>query len=338
MTTGRDSYVRIVRSGYLFPFTLRAVSITDLLPTANTRCPRPATSSRTWSGAEYVEITQPTRTYEGHARAVRRPARPAAARSPPRRSPRRRSSRRPTSRARRRPTRRSGCAPRRRRQILVRRRRLGEAWQVDFSAGVIWVDELDADDAASRTPWRASTRAHQPLAAPIRHERPAGGVRGRHRRQAGLDGPARDLLEFGGENHRQPLPLTPAWYPLLGEHPAFPQPSRSPGPVVGASAAAAGQFPSQFYNNGFQAGLPEIFLQVTKQAGLNIPPNLAGGMATPKFHHRRRRPRSRACRRHRQNAPRHVRPEVVLRHPRGQDPRRHQPRRRRPGGHGGQYG
>ena len=233
-----------------------------------------------------------------------------------------------------------GALQRRRRPVLVRRRRLG-------GPHVRLQRRRDLGRRARRRQHRRQEpggervlERRQPLAPPIRHERPAGGVRGRHRRQAGLDGPARGHARVRRADHHRTAAPDAGVVPLLrhGEHP----PSRSRAdrrdrwrePPV----AAAGRVPfavlQQRLPGRLARGLPP---GDSAGPGTQHPPQPRRRHGDAEFHDRRRRPRSRADRRHRQDAPRHVRPDVVLRHPRGQDPRRHQPRRHHPGGHGGRH-
>ena len=285
MTTGRDSYVRIVRSGYLFPFALRAVWIT--ISDREFQVSPSGDVVAYLVQREYVEITQPTRTYEGKSpepfAGRRNPLRTITAKtlaSPPLDPPIYVPGTTPTDQA-----------------FWVRSNGadvpfsfVGVDWEgrtFDFSAGVIWVDELDADNTGVKNPVASEYSSAANLS----------------RRQSAMNGqlvafadvtgakPGStaqhvDTLEFGGQTITSPLPLTPAWYPYFATAnirlPAAEQIAGTGGGSLPLPPLV--EFPSQFYNNGFQAGLPEIFLQVTQQAqGLNIPPNLAGGMATPNF-------------------------------------------------------
>ena len=151
MTTGRDSYVRIVRSGYLFPFALRAVHIT--VTDREFQVSESGDVVAYLVQRQYVEITQPTRTYEGKS------PEPHAGRRNPFRTITAKTLASPvldtplayvpgTT-----PTDvafwvRSGHADV---PVPVRRRGLGGP-TFDFSTGVIWVDELHANDAAVRNP------------------------------------------------------------------------------------------------------------------------------------------------------------------------------------------
>jgi len=284
MTTGRDSYVRIVRSGYLFPFALRAVWIT--ITDREFQVSPDGDVVAYLVQRQYVEITQPTRTYEGKSpepyAGRRNPLRTITAKtlaSPPIDAPGYISTT-PADQA-----------------FWVRAEGsdvpfsfVGVDWEgrkVDFSAGVIWVDELHADESSIYNAVATEYSASANLS----------------RRQSSLDGQLLafadvtgakpgstaqhvEVLEFGGQTITNPLPLTPAWYPYIATAnirlPAAEQISGAGGGSLPMPPQV--EYPSQFYKNGFQAGLPEVFLQVIAQAQpLSIPPNLAGGMATPNF-------------------------------------------------------
>jgi hypothetical protein len=285
MTTGRDSYVRIVRSGYLFPFALRAVWIT--ITDREFQVSPSGDIVAYLVQRNYVEITQPTRTYEGASpepyAGRRNPLRTITAKTlatPPLDPPSFIAGTTPTDQA-----------------FWVRSEGADvpfsfvavdwEGRSFDFSASVIWVDELDADETAVADPVETE------YSSPANLTRRESDLNGQLLAFADVTGAKPgstaqhvDSLEFGGQIITDPLALTPAWYPYVASAairlPAAEQIAGTGGGSLPTPPQV--QYPSQYYLNGFQAGLPEIFLQVVAQTQpLSIPPNLAGGMATPNF-------------------------------------------------------
>jgi len=288
MTTGRDSYVRVVRSGYLYPFALRAVWIT--ISDREFQVSPDGDVVAYLVQRQYVEITQPTRTYEGSSAGS---PEPFAGRRMPLRTITAKTLATPPIDP---PTFVPFTSPP---DVAfwvqaggsdIPFSFVGVDWEgrtVDFSAGVIWVDGqyanessvydlVDSDyESVPNLPRRQSSLDGQILAfADVTGAKP--GSTAQHV----------ETLEFGGYLIGNPLANTPSWYPVLNHAnihlPAAEQISGAGGSGLPAPPQVA--YPSQFYQNGFQAGLPEVFLQVTDPpVPLNIPPNLAGGMATPNF-------------------------------------------------------
>ena len=158
MTTGRDSYVRIVRSGYLFPFALRRRVDHDLRP----RVPGvPVRRRRRLPGPAPVRRDHPADPHlRGPlARAVRGPAQPAPHdhRQDARLAAARPADLHPGHDADRPGV--LGALQRRRRPVLVRRRRLGGPHVRLQRRRDLGRRARRRQHRRPRTRWRASTRA-----------------------------------------------------------------------------------------------------------------------------------------------------------------------------------
>ena len=282
-----------MRSGYIFPFALRAVwiTITD----------REFQVSPGGDVVAYLVQRQYVRDHpadpdlRGHEpRAVRRPTQPAADDHRQDASPRRRRDGPgmivPDVGA---PIRPSGCASA---GQTCPSPFVGVDWEgrkVDFSAGVIWVDPTTPSTTQRAGPFTTPMATEYSGAAnlspaPVRPGRPSCW----RSPTSPAPSPARRpsmwrSLEFGGQTDRPAhCPFTPAWYPYIATAnirlPAAEQISGTGG--GGLRCRLWSRTRRSSTSNGFQAGLPEVFLQVIAgpTASSTSRPT-SGGMATPNF-------------------------------------------------------
>jgi hypothetical protein len=285
MTTGRDSYVRIVRAGFIYPFGHKAVWIT--ITDREFQVSPDGDVVAYLVQEQFVEITEPEKTYPGKS------PEPYSGRQNPFRSIKAKTA---TSPALDSPS------------FISTAYTDGAFWPmsdgapipfsfqgidvegrtIDFTTNVIWVDELAAYDyttsvpsveteytAGGNTARRSPTLNGQLVAfAPPSAAEP--GATAHHA----------DAMEFDAIVINDAGQYQPAWFPVMANVtvriPAAEQ-------VTGAELPGSPpvfDYATQYLTNGFQAGVPEVFFTLdasSTAAPLTFPADKSGGMVTPNF-------------------------------------------------------
>ena len=287
MTTGRDSYVRIVRQGFLYPFGHKALHITI---TDREFQVSPAGDVVAYLvQRQYVEIVQPTKTYHGTPepnRGRQNPLRTITVKtavSPPIDLP----------------------------AIIAGSNNVGggafwvmaagspvpfafqgidlEGRKVDFTTAAIWVDEQTAFDTVDGSVAAIAAEYANPGNLARRNPNTHGNLVAfapPSPTEPGATAHHADAIEFGAAPIPNPLAHEPAWYPLIASATV-----RVPAAEQATGAELPGSPPVMEYApayllHGFRVGYPEIFmfLQATSTAPpLVFPADKSGGMATPNF-------------------------------------------------------
>ncbi len=289
-STGRDSYVRVVNIGYLFPWGNRAVriTITDREIQVNARGEAVAYLVQ----KQYIVVKEPQITYAGD------PREPNAGRGNPIRSVLIKTVATPPidfeaagDPAIQVP---SASGPYfSTDDVLWVRSGLEdvpfsfvgtdrEGRSVDFTTGVIWMSSTFAQDT---TNLKAVVKAYGAVDASRRSPSFGGSLFAFADTDGGSPGSTAQhvttygLTGFVAANGRANV------YPALDSAAV-----RLPGAeqIVGAGStplpSPSVSISSNYLANGFQAGVTEVYLEVKQNApGLSFPANLVGGMATPNF-------------------------------------------------------
>jgi hypothetical protein len=283
MTTGRDSYVRIVRAGFIYPFGHKAVWIT--ISQREFAVDSAGGITAYLVQKQYVEITETSKTYPGAS------PEPFSGRENPFRTivavttvtpPLDPPVFIPTAFA-------NGAfwpiasgAP-----VAFSFAGLDvEGRRVNFTTNGIWVDEQAAFDFTTSVP---NVENEYSAAANTNRRSPALGGQLLAMAPPGTSGPGAtahhaDSIVFDGHPVNNAGQFKPAWFPVVASAtlriPAAEQVTggQLPGP------APVFAYATQYLNNGFQNHIPEVFL-MAQGAGtaLTFPADKAGGMATPNF-------------------------------------------------------
>jgi hypothetical protein len=282
---GRDSYVRVVDIGYLFPWGNRAVRITISDREIQVDSNNDAVAYLVQK--QYIVVTEPQLTYAGD------PAEPSGGRGNPIRSLFVKTVSTPPIdfEASSDPGIQVGAYST---DDVLWVRSGGsdvpfsfvgadiEGRNVDFTTGVIWVSSTFAQGAvnlpgvvSAYTAADPSRRSPSFGGSLFAFADTVGGTPGSTAQHVDTYGLTALVASNGRAN----------FYPALDSAAV-----RLPGAeqIVGAGATPLAS-PSvsispNYLENGFQAGVTEVYLAVTQNApGLSFPPNLVGGMATPNF-------------------------------------------------------
>lgn len=290
MATGRDSYVRLVRSGFIYPFGHKAVQIS--VDNRQFQVSQDGTVTAYLVQENFIEITELTKTYSGAPEAYagrQNPLRTIVSKtalSPPLDDPL---------------TAVSGSVPV---TNAFWATSVGtpvpfhfqgidlEGRTVDFSTSVIWVDEDTAQDTtpSGLLPLIADAWA---TATPSWITPPLGGqlVAFAHptTTEPGATAHHAVAIEWGAnliQSPSAPVAHQPAWYPAIMSAqlriPAAEQVSGSELPGTPPVFDYAGPY----LENGFEVGVPQVFMWLdasSTAAPLTFPADKSGGMVTPNF-------------------------------------------------------
>ncbi len=285
MTTGRDSYVRVVYAGFIYPFGHKAVWI--VISDREFQVSPEGDTVAYLVKREYVEITEKTKTYPGGSaepyEGRQNPLRTITAKTvitPPLDAPVFIST--TESEGAFWPTAGGFPVPFSFEGIDV------EGRTINFTTNVIWVDSVVASDTTTSVPnieasysapanaaYRSPTMNGQLIAfAPPKSTDP--GATAHHA----------DAMEFDGYIVTDAAAGQPAWFPVMANATVR---------LPAAEQVTGGQLPgsppvfdyaSQYLTNGFQAGVPEVFFVLdptSTPAPLTFPADKSGGVVTPNF-------------------------------------------------------
>lgn len=288
MTTGRDSYVKVVRAGFIYPFRHKAVWI--VITDREFQVSPEGDVVAYLVQKNYVKVTQPSVTYSGHT------PEPWNGRQMPLRTIVSKTEITPVL-----------DAP----SFITTNEPQGAFWPmasgipvpfsfrgtdfdgkvVDFTTNVIWVDEEVAFDTTLPHPNSIDNIEAEYSSGPNVARRSAT-LNGQNLafapsllKEPGATSHHAVSLEFDGLPITSPLAHDPAWYPGIRTATLrIPAAEQVTGGELPGSPPVFAYDTVHYLPNGFKAGVPEIFLMGQgTSAALSFPADKSGGAVTPNF-------------------------------------------------------
>ncbi|MGO9912920.1 MAG: hypothetical protein ACLPQS_17405 [Acidimicrobiales bacterium] len=285
MTAGRDSYVRIVRAGFIYPFGHKAVWIT--ITDRQFQVSPDGDLVAYLVQQQFVEITEPSKTYPGTS------PEPFEGRQNPFRTIKVKTSTTP---------------PLDPPSFISTNESEGAFWPMasgspvpfsfqgldfegrtaDFTTNVIWVDEEVAFDYTTSVP---NIEADYTAPANVAYRSPA--LNGQLvafappvKTEPGATAHHADALEFDAIVISDAGTYEPAWFPVVANATVrLPAAEQVTGGELPGSPPIF-DYASQYLTNGFQHGVPEVFFVLdaaSSPAPLTFPADKSGGAVTPNF-------------------------------------------------------